>query len=221
MSEILEIRPIERRVDADVSVPGSKSYTNRALLIAALADGRSRLAGALESDDTRFMARRAFSPRRTESGLKARGILHCRRSRPDAIPVPSAEALSWATLALHSPVSYRVCLPWKWRPIRWTATPRMRERPIRDLIDALATPGGSRAEPGGKRVSAGSLSTEPVSREGCTQMPGNRSSQYLSALLMVSPYARKDVEIRVTGNLVSRPYIHMTVQIMRDFGVNV
>lgn len=216
MSDILEIYPIERRVDADVSVPGSKSYTNRALLIAALANGRSRLAGALESDDTRYMA----------DALSALGV----RIRIESestfivdgaggrISVPSAELFIGNSGTTARFLTGYASLG------NGTYTldgdPRMRERPIQDLIDGLRPLG----------VHARSLAGNgcpPVVVDGTgleggrTVMPGNRSSQYLSALLMIAPYARRDVEIRVAGNLVSRPYIDMTVHMMRDFGVNV
>lgn len=216
MSDILEIHPIRRRVDVDVSVPGSKSYTNRALLIAALADGRSRLPGALESDDTRYMAG-ALSALGVRIGTEGESILTV-DGAGGRVPVPSARLFVGNSGTAARFLTGYVSLG------KGTYTldgaPRMRERPIQDLMDGLRPLG----------VSARSLAGNgcpPVVVEGAglagglTQMPGDRSSQYLSALLMVSPYARKDVEIRVIGNLVSRPYIDMTLHIMRDFGVNV
>ena len=216
MSRIQEIHPIEQRVDADVSVPGSKSYTNRALLIAALADGRSRLTGILESDDTRHMAA-ALST--LGVGIRTEGESTCIIDGAGGrIPVPRAKLFVGNSGTTARFVTGYVSLGSGTYTL--DGDPRMRERPIQDLIDGLRPLG----------VHARSLvgnGCPPVVVDGSgleggrTVMPGNRSSQYLSALLMVAPYARKDVRIRVTGNLVSRPYIDMTVHIMRDFGVNV
>ena len=216
MSDTLEIQPLLRPVDADVTVPGSKSYTNRALLIAALANGRSRLSGALKSDDTRYMG----------DALSALGV-DVRVEADDTFIVEGTDGripASNATLFVgNSGTTIRfltACLALGSGTYTLDGGSRMRERPIQDLIDGLRP----------LRVHARSLSGNgcpPVVVEGsgleggCTRMPGDRSSQYLSALLMVAPYARKDVEIRVTGNLVSRPYIDMTVRIMGDFGVSV
>ncbi len=214
MSENLEIRPLRRPVDADVSVPGSKSYTNRALLIAALANGRSRLTGALESDDTRYMAG-ALSALGVDIRVECESIFSI-DGAGGRIPVSSAKlfvgnsgttARFLAAYAALGNGSYTL-----------DGAPRMRERPIQDLIDGLRHLG----------VRARSLAGNgcpPVVVDGSgleggrTHMAGDRSSQYLTALLLVAPYARRDVEIRVTGALVSRPYIDMTVRIMRDFGV--
>ena len=216
MSDILEIHPIRRRVDVDVSVPGSKSYTNRALLIAALADGQSRLPGALESDDTRYMAG-ALSALGVRIGIEGESNLIV-DGAGGRVPVPSAKLFVGNSGTAARFLTGYVSLGNGTYTL--DGAPRMRERPIQDLIDGLR-PLGVRA-----RSLAGN-GCPPVVVDGAglegglTQMPGDRSSQYLSALLMVSPYARKDVEIRVTGNLVSRPYIDMTLHIMRDFGVNV
>ena len=216
MSVIQKIHPIERRVDADVSVPGSKSYTNRALLIAALADGRSRLTGTLESDDTRHMAG-ALSALGVRIEIKGESILIV-DGAGGRVPVPSAKLFVGNSGTAARFLTGYVSLGNGTYTL--DGAPRMRERPIQDLIDGLRLLGvraRSLAGNGCPPVVVNAAGLEG----GLTQMPGDRSSQYLSALLMVSPYARNDVEIRVTGNLVSRPYIDMTLRIMRDFGVNV
>lgn len=216
MSSSLEIRPLGHPVDADVTIPGSKSYTNRALLIAALANGRSRLAGALESDDTRYMG----------DALSALGV-DVRVEADDTIIVEGTDGripVSNATLFVgNSGTTIRFLTAYLALgngTYTLEGTQRMRARPIQDLIDGLGQLG----------VRARSLAGNgcpPVVVDGSgleggrTRMHGDRSSQYLSALLMVAPYARKDVEIRVAGNLVSRPYIDMTVRIMGDFGASV
>lgn len=216
MSDIVKIQPFRQRVDADVSVPGSKSYTNRALLIAALASGRSRLAGALESDDTRYMAE-ALSTLGVQIRIESDGTFIV-DGAGGRIRVPGSRLFVGNSGTAARFLTGYVSLGCGEYTL--DGDPRMRERPIQDLIDALR-PLGVRA-----RSLAGN-GCPPVVVHGAgleggrTELPGNRSSQYLSALLMVAPYARKDVEVHVTGNLVSRPYIEMTVNIMRDFGVYV
>ena len=216
MSDILEIHPIRRRVDAEVTVPGSKSYTNRAMLIAALADGRSRLTGVLESDDTRYMAG-ALSALGARIGTESENILVV-DGAGGRISVPSAELFVGNSGTTARFLTAYVALGNGVYTL--DGEPRMRERPIQDLIDGLRPLGVNARSLSGNGcppvvVHASGLEGGP------TRMPGDRSSQYFSALLMVAPYARKDVEIRVTGNLVSRPYVDMTVRVMRDFGVNV
>ncbi len=215
MSNSLEILPLRRPVDAEVSIPGSKSYTNRALLIAALADGRSRLTGTLESDDTRYMGD-ALSALGVDVRVEADDtlIVHGTDGR---IPVSNAKLfVGNSGTATRFLTAY---LALGNGAYTLDGAQRMRERPIQDLIDSLGQLG----------VRARSLAGNgcpPVVVDGSgleggrTRMHGDRSSQYLSALLMVAPYARKDVEIHVAGNLVSRPYIDMTVRIMGDFGVS-
>ena len=186
MSDMIKIQPIQRRVDADVSVPGSKSYTNRALLIAALANGRSRLAGALESDDTRVMA----------DALSALGVRIRNESEGAVIvdgaggriPVPNARLFVGNSGTAARFLTGYVSLGCGEYTL--DGDPRMRERPIQDLMDALR-PLGVRAR------SLEGNGCPPIVVHGAgleggrTELPGNRSSQYLSALLMVAPYARQ------------------------------
>lgn len=216
MSDILEIHPIRRRVDVDVSVPGSKSYTNRALLIAALADGRSRLTGTLESDDTRHMA----------VALSALGVSIRMEGENTSIidgaggriTVPRAKlSVGNSGTAARFLTGY---VSLGSGTFTLDGAPRMRERPIQDLIEGLRHLGVNVRSLAGNGCPPVVVDGDGL-EGGLTQMPGDRSSQYLSALLMVAPYARRDVEIRVTGNMVSRPYVDMTLHIMRDFGVNV
>ena len=214
MSNVLEIHPMRQHVDADVSVPGSKSYTNRALLISALADGRSRLCGALESDDTRYMAG-ALSALGVRIGVDSESTLTV-DGAGGRIPVPNANLFvgnsGTAARFLTGYASLGI------GTYTLDGAPRMRERPIQDLIDGLRLLGVNVRSLAGNGCPPVVVDASGL-EGGLTQMPGDRSSQYLSALLMVAPYARKDVEIQITGNLVSRPYIDMTLRIMRDFRV--
>ena len=214
-----EDRPIQpcRRVDGTVRPPGSKSLTNRALIVAALAGGRSRIVSALISDDTKHMVRAlrqvGIDVEVTETG-PAFEVTGCDGR------IPAAEA------DLHvgnSGTSMRfLCalLALGHGRFRIDGSPRMRERPIADLLDALGALGA-------RAVSEAGTGCPPVVIEarglagGVATVSGAVSSQFLSALLMAAPYANGRVEIRIVGDLVSRPYVAMTVGVMRAFGAKV
>jgi 3-phosphoshikimate 1-carboxyvinyltransferase len=217
MPDTLQIRPLTGPVDADVAVPGSKSYTNRALLIAALAKGESCLSGVLFSDDTHHMA----------EGLKTLGIA-VQADEANATftvtgtggRVPAREAHLFVDNSGTTARFLTAYLSLGRGVYTLDGVPRMRQRPIQDLLDGLRSLG----------VEARSLQGNgcpPVLVEasglkgGRAFMPGDKSSQYFTALLLVAPYAENDVEIRVRGALVSKPYIDITLDIMHDFGVEV
>jgi len=211
----ITLAPVNRPLDAVVALPGSKSYTNRALLIAALAHGRSTLARALFSDDTRYM-HGALTTLGIEVSADEAAATYTVDGADGRIPVAAADlyignagtAARFLTAALgigHG---------------RYTVDgdARMRERPIQDLLDGLAQIG----------VDARALHNNgcpPLVVEadgipgGATHVHGDVSSQYLSALLLAAPYAARGVEIEVDGELVSAPYIDLTLGIMADFGV--
>lgn len=211
------IEPLSRPPDAVVRVPGSKSISNRVALLAALADGRSVLDGVLFSDDTRYMA----------AALRALGIAveadeAAARLTIDggggAWPAPAAELfVGNAGTAMRFLVA-ALCLG-RGR-YRIDGTARMRERPIQDLLDALLQLGARvRSEAG--------TGAPPVVVEadglpgGATELAAARSSQFVSALLQVAPYAARDVAITLTGEIIAQPYIDMTVAVMRQWGVGV
>lgn len=200
-------------LDACVRVPGSKSLTNRALLVAALADGDTRLRGPLVSDDTDAMLRslRQLGARIDDDGpdWRVAGLAGRLRAAPDPLDVgnsgTSARFLTAAACLADGPVLI-------------DGDARMRERPIADLVDALVALGADcevrgRAGCPPVRVAGGGL------RGGRASVDAHRSSQYVSALLLVAPYARRDVELALRdGVLISRPYVELTLQLMRAFG---
>jgi len=214
-ADVRPIAPLDRPPDADVVVPGSKSLTNRALVVAALADGPSRVTNALAGDDTRAMI----------EALRALGFAIESHPGPSVVTVqgrggsiPSARADLFAGGA--GTVARFLTAMVTLGQGRYTidGDTRMRERPIQDLVDALRALGGS--------VSAGN-GTPPVAvdahglRGGRAAVGGEVSSQFLSALLMTAPYATQDVELIVEGRLVGPPYIEMTLAVMQAFGVAV
>ncbi|HEX5505619.1 MAG TPA: 3-phosphoshikimate 1-carboxyvinyltransferase [Thermomicrobiales bacterium] len=216
-AETIAITPAAGPIRATVTVPGSKSLTNRALLIAALADGRSTLTGALHSDDTRHMAGalRALGVDVQEDPAGARFAVagrggHFPADRADLFVGASGTAARFLTAALtlgHG---------------RYTldGVPRMRERPIQPLLDALA-------ELGADARSRDGTGCPPVVVEarglpgGACRVRGDLSSQYLSALLMAGPCAARGVTVEVVGDLVSRPFVGLTAAVVRDFGATV
>ncbi len=211
----MRILPIHHPLNATVRVPGSKSLTNRALLIAALADGTTHLTNALFSDDSRYFAKALqilgfhvqldeANQEMTVTGLGGR------------IPAKKAELfIGNAGTAARFLSAFLTLGNGEYL---LDGDPRMRERPIGDLIDAL-TQLGAKLETTNNcppvKVTASGL------RGGKTTIAGDISSQFLSALLMVAPYAQSPIEIVLSTELNSKPYVDMTIAIMKDFGVEV
>ena len=213
----LEITPVDKPVNADVTVPGSKSYTNRALLIAALADGVTTLTGALFSDDTKYMADslRRLGIEVEEDPDSATFVVHGTGGR---IPADTAELFVGGSGTCARFLSAFVALGNGRFVI--DGVDRTRERPIQDLLtglNGLGVDATSQNETGCPPVV---VNADGI-KGGRTFMPGDRSSQYFTALLLVAPYAQENTDIRVEGELASSPYIDMTLDIMRRFGVDV
>ncbi|MEN1682187.1 MAG: 3-phosphoshikimate 1-carboxyvinyltransferase [Planctomycetota bacterium] len=212
--EKLEILPAEAAVRASVRPPGSKSITNRALICAALADGESRLSGALASDDTRVMIdglrRLGVAVDETDSG---RTLVVQGHGPPDAEVAElfvgnSGTTVRFLTAMLATGTgSYRL-----------DGVSRMRERPIGDLIAALNGLGADIASESGNGCPPLVVQARGL-RGGVASVRGDASSQFVSALLMAAPYSESSIRLSVAGDLVSKPYIRMTSQVMEAFGV--
>lgn len=214
LPEVLPVRPLGRPVEAVVRPPGSKSVTNRALVVAALAGGGvSRLHGPLEADDTAVM----------REGLRSFGVLIDDVDDPwlvlgtagklAAPPHPVDAAASGTTARFLTAVS--VLSPGE---VVVDGSRRMRERPIEDLAAALRMLGAVVETTNGAppvRVSPGRL------HGGAVEVSGATSSQFVSALLLVSPLLGEEVRVTVTGGLVSRPYVRTTLDVMAAFGADV
>ena len=198
-----------------VRPPGSKSYTNRALILAALARGRSRIEGALFSDDTLHMAR----------GLAALGVSVASDESAQRFEVSGCAGELGANRASvfvgNSGTTARFLTPVMalGRGVfDLDGDSAMQKRPIQPLLDALSTLGVEAISVRGngcppvRIVSAGL-------EGGAVRMAGGVSSQYFSALLMVAPCTRRGITIDVEGDLVSKPYIDVTAQAMKAFGV--
>jgi 3-phosphoshikimate 1-carboxyvinyltransferase len=212
MSDPIEILPIEN-LKAEVRVPGSKSYTQRALVIASLAEGKSLLRNPLRSEDTDYLAE---ALRLLGAEIAPRGEDLLVTGTGGRIRNPGKEIYlgnnGTATRFLVSVVSLGS------GDYRLTGTPRLSERPVSPLLNALRDLGGSSAcetKDGylpliihARGIRGGKVSFDRV-----------ESSQYISSLLICAPFARGDVEVSVKGALVSRPYVAMTAEAMGNFGV--
>lgn len=212
----LPLSPVSGPVHASVRLPGSKSITNRALLLAALADGESLLRAPLHSEDTFYMAQALRdlgvtveeTPER-EFHVTGRGGAFDAPKGPLFIGNSGTTVRFLTAAAGLAPTGGDVILD---------GVARMRERPIRDLVGALLTLGveaeclnGHGCPP--VRVRGGGLAG------GRCRLRGDVSSQFLTALLQVAPYARTDVEIEIISELISKPYIDITQAVMASFGV--
>ena len=211
----LAIKPVSHPLNATVRLPGSKSLTNRALLISSLANGKTRLTNALFSDDSRYFAAAlqtlGFDVQLDEANCEMTVI-----GQGGKIPAQKAELFIGNAGTAARFLSAFLTLGDGEYVLDGDA--RMRERPIGDLVNALHQLGveleATNDCPPVEIFAKGLLG-------GKTKIAGNISSQFLSALLMVAPYAKSPVEIKLTTDLNSKPYVDMTIAIMRDFGVEV
>jgi len=214
--EQLPLYPVSGPVNASVRLPGSKSITNRALLLAALADGESRLIAPLHSDDTFYMAQAlrdlGVSIEEMPNGDFIVGGMGGQFQTP---PKTLFVGNSGTTVRF---LTAAVCLAPAGADVVLDGVARMRERPIRDLLGALLLLGveaecinGHGCPP--VRVRGGGLPG------GSCRLRGDVSSQFLTALLQIAPYAERDVEIGIIGDLISKPYIDITQAVMQSFGV--
>lgn len=212
--EAIEIQPVTAPVDGGITLPGSKSYTNRALLIAAMAAGTSTIREALFSDDTHYMA---ASLRDLGIGIQAdeSGCSFTVEGTGGKISVTRAELFTGNSGTTARFLTAFLSLGQGEFIV--DGNERMRERPIDPLIDALRqlnvdaeSVRGTGCPP--VRIRANGL------QGGRVQLPGDRSSQYFSALLMIGPVSEQGIVIDVEGDLVSKPYIDLTADTMRAFG---
>ncbi|MHC4182925.1 MAG: 3-phosphoshikimate 1-carboxyvinyltransferase [Planctomycetota bacterium] len=213
---MLEIKPIHG-IDVTVKVPGSKSYTNRALITASLAAGESVIRNVLLSDDTRLMM----------ACLKEVGVSIKSGQEDNALvikgcggAIPAGEANLFAGNAGTVVRFMTAALTLGKGRYEIDGVERMRNRPIQELLNGLN-------QLGADVTSQETTGCPPVAinasglNGGTIKMKGNISSQYISAILLAAPYATNDVHILITDDLVSKSYVDMTIEVMNRFGVNV
>ena len=212
----LALSPI-KNISGTVDLPGSKSLSNRILLLSMLAEGQTEIHNLLDSDDTRRMVEALKTLRvgvleeRNQNKISVFGT-------SGTIPVTEATLMLGNAGTVVRPLTAALTIG-KGRFVL-DGVQRMRERPIIDLVKGLKQLGaevncinGTDSPP--VEVIANGLPG------GTTRLSGAISSQYLSAILMASPYAKTEVQIEIKDKLVSLPYVEMTLQLMLQFGVSV
>lgn len=214
----LSLSPVTR-ASGEVSLPGSKSISNRVLLLAALSEGATEIHGLLDSDDTRVMLaaldQLGTSWVRDEQGVvrvSGAGGFECQKASLFLGNAGTAFRPMTAALAF-SGGSYEL-----------SGVPRMHERPIGDLVDALRDLGARIDYLGHQGFPP--LRIEPAKANGRrVRVNGSVSSQFLTALLLASPLlvsqSGSDLTIEVAGTLISKPYVDITLNLMARFGVEV
>src|SRR5262249_41375730 len=217
--EKLTIEPLTRPPKATVRVPGSKSITNRALVLAALSESGCTLHGALRSEDTEVMieALRALGFG-VETDWSRERIKVCRESVTRIIRARDASLFVGNSGTSMRFLTAMVSLGQG--RYRLDGIPRMRERPIEDLLAALRQLGVDARSEAGTGCPPIVIETAGL-RGGPVRIKGDVSSQFLSGLLMAAPRANSDTTIQVEGTLVSQPYVDMTTTMMRDFGAQI
>jgi 3-phosphoshikimate 1-carboxyvinyltransferase len=212
---MIEITVPQKIKDTEVTVPGSKSYTHRILIAAALSDGICTLHNGLKSEDTWFTLNALKKMGVKIEAINDRWLVHGTRGRLNACSDLLHLGNSGTSMRFLTAVAslgrniYTL-----------TGTKRMQERPIQDLIDGLS-------QIGVKVRALNNNGCPPVEVEGGRVKGGSvalrckTSSQYLSALLLISPYTENGLNVRVVEGPVSKPYIDMTIEVMTRFGVEV
>lgn len=215
LPDLLPIQPFTNPVRGSVALPGSKSITNRALLLAALCDGPVTLTGALFSEDTELMAEAlrqlgfVVKEDAAQKTIYVEGRAGKIPAEKAAIHVGLAGTAARFLTALCAVAPHGVYLI--------DGVPQMRKRPMKGLFDALTNQGA-------KIVYLGESGFFPIElhahglRGGEVEIDASESSQMLSALLMVSPLAKANTVIRL-ANQVREPFVKMTLEMMQHFGV--
>ena len=212
----LTLQPI-KKFSGIINLPGSKSVSNRALLLSALSQGKTRLTNLLDSDDVRYM-------------LDALKALNIKYHLSDDRTICDIEGVGGKLHSAHPlelflgnagtamrPLAAALCLADN--NIVLTGEPRMKERPIGHLVDALRQ-GGAKIDYL-ENEGYPPLHIHGGFTGGKIAVNGSVSSQFLTALLMAAPLASNDTEITIIGDLVSKPYIDITIKMMAIFGVSV
>lgn len=211
MAEFLELRP-SRRAAGAVRLPGSKSISNRVLLLAALAAGDTEVQGLLDADDTRVMRAALKTLGVSFDGARVTGVA-------GPFPVKAADLfLGNAGTALR-PLT--AALAFSGGEYRLSGVARMHERPIRDLVNALRSVGARIDYQGSEGFPPLAIHPGNISLARRIPIRGDVSSQFLTAILMALPLTGETARVEIEGELISKPYVEMTLNLMRRFGLEV
>lgn len=209
--------PAANHVSGQITLPGSKSISNRTLLLAALGSGSSAVSNLLVSDDTERM-------------LEALGVLgvnisdsHNNIRTVEGVngnfPNKNADLFLGNAGTAFRPLTAALALSGGYYTL--SGVPRMHERPIGDLVDALRQAGANIEYLGNEGFPPLKISPAKIDLRKPIQIRGDVSSQFLTALLMALPLTKQEATIEVIGELISKPYIEITLNLMAKFGVNV
>jgi len=218
--EKITLSPITA-VEGTINLPGSKSLSNRALLLAALAKGTTKVANLLDSDDIRHMLN-AFSSLGVKYQLSDDKTICEIEGLGGSFNIQNGLSLFLGNAGTAMrPLTAALCLKGqKTGEIILTGEPRMKERPILHLVDALHQAGAEIRYLENEGYPPLAIRNSGI-KGGKLKIDGSISSQFLTALLMSAPLAENDTEIEIIGELVSKPYIDITLSMMKDFGVHV
>lgn len=203
-------------LNAVLRAPGSKSLTQRALLVAALAHGESELGGALLCEDTGYLIQ---ALRELGAAIKENGPNLMVRGTGGELRNPGRELFVGNNGTMLRFLSSALCLGSG--KYRLTGSPRLCERPMGPLLEALAELGARVVSERGDGCAPIVVHGSGALRGGSIKLDASQSSQYASSLLLVAPLMREGLELELRGGAVSRPYVRLTAQTMRAFGVNV
>lgn len=211
-----KLKPVQI-VSGQVTLPGSKSITNRILLLSAIADGKTTIKHALESDDTHHMIE-ALKILQVDLIQKDNGdiLIHGTHGQ---FKNKSAEIFLGNAGTAFRPLT--AALSFSQGNYKLTGVPRMHERPIKDLVDALLQLNANVSYLNQEGYPPIIISPSKIITGGPIKIKGDISSQFLTALLMAVPLTKKEVSIEIVGDLISKPYIDITLNLMSRFGVDV
>ncbi|QDU81465.1 3-phosphoshikimate 1-carboxyvinyltransferase [Polystyrenella longa] len=221
-ADTYKVQPVNVSLRGEVQPPGSKSITNRAFITAALARGKTHLTGVLHSRDTEVMVEslRKLGVQVEQDLYACTATITGCGGRPQLKPENGADQVELFLENSGTSIRFLTALVALAKgTCRLDGIERMRERPIEHLLEALRQLGvdcQSELETGCPPV----LVKADGIQGGQVEIAGNLSSQYLSGLLMAAPAAKEKVEISIQGDLVSVPYVDMTLKVMKAFGVD-
>lgn len=216
--ETLDLLPVSR-IGGTVQLPGSKSISNRTLLLAALAQGHTEIEALLDSDDTRVMIAAL-----QKLGIGCRHEVEARRAVVDGgggqFPVGAADLFMGNAGTAIRPLTAALALIGG--EYRLSGVPRMHERPIRDLVDALRQVGAriDYTQTDGFPPLAIHRSVR-IELPAAVKIRGDVSSQFLTSMLMALPLVGQAARIEVVGELISKPYVEITLNMLERFGIRV
>ena len=209
--KFLDLAPVSHAAGT-VRLPGSKSISNRVLLLSALAKGKTQVYGLLDADDTRVML---DALQKLDISIDVRDFTRLVVAGAGGIPRKKMDLFLGNAGTAFRPLTAALAL--SGGEYRLMGKPRMHERPIRDLVEPLRRIGANIDYTGNEGYPPLAIHPGDIRIDGHILMNGNISSQYLSALLMALPLAGGGT-VEIVGELISRPYVTITLNMMRKFG---